>query len=58
MADILYGVTMQERGVSKIVSVRFNRDEGSPERVTETANPPLAVPYSELPLEGDQVLAR
>ena len=58
MADILYGVTMQEQGVSKIVSVRFNRDEGSPERVTETANPPLAVPYSELPLEGDQLLAR
>jgi len=28
MADVLYGVTMQERGVSKIVSVRFNKEEG------------------------------
>ncbi len=27
MADVLYGVTMQEQGVSKIVSVRFNREE-------------------------------
>ena len=26
VADILYGVTMQEPGVSKIVSVRWNRD--------------------------------
>ena len=29
MADTLYGVTMQERGVSKIISVRFrNQDNG------------------------------
>lgn len=27
MADILYGVTMEERGVSKIISVRMNRQE-------------------------------
>jgi len=38
MADVLYGVTMQERGVSKIVSVRFNKEEGAPERVTEPAS--------------------
>lgn len=36
MADVLYGVTMQEQGVSKIVSVRFNREEGAPESRTET----------------------
>jgi chromosome segregation protein len=36
MADVLYGVTMQERGVSKIVSVRFNKEEGAPERATES----------------------
>jgi len=34
----LYGVTMQEQGVSKIVSVRFNREEGAPESKTETPN--------------------
>ncbi len=27
IADILYGVTMQERGVSRIVSVKFNRED-------------------------------
>ncbi len=37
MADVLYGVTMQEQGVSKIVSVRFNREEGAPESRTEPA---------------------
>jgi len=29
IADILYGVTMQERGVSRIVSVKFNKDDES-----------------------------
>jgi chromosome segregation protein len=27
MADVLYGVTMQEQGISRLVSVRFSRDE-------------------------------
>jgi chromosome segregation protein len=32
-ADMLYGVTMEEHGVSKLVSVKFSRKEdGSPER--------------------------
>ena len=30
MADILYGVTMQEHGVSKIVSVKFHKTDGTP----------------------------
>jgi chromosome segregation protein len=38
MADVLYGVTMQERGVSKIVSVRFNKEEGAAVPVEEPAN--------------------
>jgi chromosome segregation protein len=27
MADILYGVTMEELGVSKIISVRLNKED-------------------------------
>ena len=30
MADVLYGVTMQEHGVSKIVSVKFHKADGEP----------------------------
>ena len=30
MADVLYGVTMQEHGVSKIVSVKFHKTDGTP----------------------------
>jgi chromosome segregation protein len=30
MADVLYGVTMQEHGVSKIVSVKFHKEVGEP----------------------------
>jgi len=33
-ADALYGVTMQERGVSKTVSMRFNQVKGEAEVVT------------------------
>lgn len=35
MADVLYGVTMQEHGVSRIVSVKFHKDmEAPPEQQT------------------------
>jgi len=30
MADVLYGVTMQEHGISKIVSVKFHRSDDTP----------------------------
>lgn len=34
-ADQIYGVTMQERGVTKLVSMRFNRETGKTEEVAE-----------------------
>jgi chromosome segregation protein len=38
MADVLYGVTMQEQGVSRIVSVKFHKnDEQAPETQAVTA---------------------
>jgi chromosome segregation protein len=41
MADVLYGVTMQEHGVSKIVSVKFHKAEDRP-AVVENLEPAMA----------------
>ena len=50
-ATAIYGVTMEERGVSKTVSMRFNHEHGEPETraVTTVADAvrgaiPAAVP--------------
>ena len=37
MADALYGVTMQEHGVSRIVSVKFHKNEETPQLVPVAA---------------------
>jgi chromosome segregation protein len=45
MADILYGVTMQEHGVSRIVSVKFHKSD----EVPQADNKPLvAMDQSEI----------
>ena len=52
MADVLYGVTMQEHGISKIVSVKFHKTD---EPVTGGAQPvSLETPTTVRPVEPDE----
>ncbi len=45
MADVLYGVTMQEHGVSKMVSVKFHKaDAGTTEQTGTSLETPTNVP--------------
>ncbi len=57
MADVLYGVTMQEHGVSRIVSVRFNKEDGEggsgrreTASVADAVTRPVATPEPEVVL--------
>jgi len=51
MADVLYGVTMQEQGISKIVSVRFHKAE---EEVTDHSPASLETPATVRPVDQEE----
>jgi len=57
-AEMLYGVTMEEHGISKLVSVRFN-DRSEPDATEATPEPhtaPEPPPVSEPEPEGDRAM--
>jgi len=51
MADVLYGVTMQEQGVSRIVSVKFHKAD---EAVTDHTPASLETPVSVKPVDAEE----
>jgi chromosome segregation protein len=51
MADVLYGVTMQEHGVSRIVSVKFHK---SGEQVTDHQAASLETPTTGVSVESEE----
>jgi chromosome segregation protein len=51
MADVLYGVTMQEQGVSRIVSVKFHKSD---EQVTDHKPTSLETPMAGRPVAEEE----
>ena len=45
-ADLMYGVTMQERGVSRIVSVKFNEHKVSSPQSPVPVEPSIGAPVA------------
>jgi len=51
MADVLYGVTMQEQGISRIVSVKFHKAD---ENVTDHVPASLETPTTVRPVSAEE----
>jgi chromosome segregation protein len=51
MADVLYGVTMEEQGISRIVSVKFHKTDDA---VSDRPAAPLVPPSAGRPVEEDE----
>ena len=66
MADALYGVTMQEHGISKLVSVKFHKSDEQPEAIPANSRPlvperpeaPGSVSIAETVGEAEVVMAK
>jgi chromosome segregation protein len=57
-ADVLYGVTMEERGISKLIGMRLAAEKGSDGRLRETQAAQTQFPAEEVEHEGQLALGR